>query len=615
MCGIAGISSFSSGLKNSELNNFIKKQIRSLTHRGPDAEGYFIEDRIALGHRRLSIIDPSEESNQPMQDISGRYIIVFNGEIYNYQEVKRQINEYPWQTNSDTEVILAAYIKWGNECLRKLNGMFSFAIWDKTKQELFIARDRLGVKPFYYHQKNQTFIFASEIRSILATGLINKDLNPKAVIDFLGYQAVKTPDTIAKDILQLPPGTFGVFNTEGFAIHTYWSMMEASQKPFSFNYQDTLDQVKNHFMEAVKSRMVADVPISAFLSGGIDSSAIVAIMTQLSPKPIETYSIVFKEKAFDESEYARIIAKKYGTQHTELLLNPSQLLNELPSFFSSMDSPTIDGINTYIVSKMVAQTGTRVTLSGLGGDELFAGYEGFRRYRQFNRYNSPFLKVFAPLLRHILPSTRAGNKLTQLADNPSWTLSSFYTNSRAIFLPNEIKALGLTSYDKNAWFNLNDPRVTNYPILSQYSIAELTNYTLDVLMKDTDQMSMASSLEVREPFFDYRLIEFILKVPDTFKYQSKIPKSLLVNALGNLLPPEIIHRPKKGFSFPWEQWIKTDLKDFCQTRLDSLSTRGLFEKKTIYQLWNNFLNHKHGIIWLHIWALVTLDAYLTENNL
>lgn len=614
MCGIAGFLSFSSNYTNNTLERIIKTQTNALSHRGPDAEGFFVDENIALGHKRLSIIDIDNSANQPFIDINNRFIIVFNGEIYNYRSLKLKIQNYPWKTNSDTEVILAAFQKWGTDCLQYLNGMFAFAIWDCLKNELFIARDRLGVKPLYYSYDETKLIFSSEIRSILSTNEVSKEINNEAIIDILGFQAVKTPRSIISAIKQLPPGHFAVYNKKSFTISQYWSITQ--EKPvFSLSYQETIHQTRNLLTEAVKSRMIADVPVGAFLSGGIDSSAIVAIMAQFSKKPVETYSIIFKEEEFDESKFAKIIANKYETKHTELLLNASHLLDELPEYFSKMDSPTTDGINTYVVSKIVAQAGGKVVLSGLGGDELFGGYPGFNRFRRFNQWSNLPIHTFFNLITPLLPNTRQGNKIIDLFKNKKVNLSTFYVNSRAIFLPKEIEDLGISLPRRSTWFDLNKGNLRNYPLLSQYSIAELTNYTLDVLLKDTDQMSMASALEIREPFFDYHLVEFLISVPDKFKYKPNIPKSLLVKSLGDLLPSEIVYRPKKGFTFPWEDWLRNDLFSFCTENIQALSQRGIFDKKALLMLLDDFKNNRNGVLWLHIWALVTIEAYLKENNL
>ncbi|WP_028521864.1 asparagine synthase (glutamine-hydrolyzing) [Runella limosa] len=616
MCGITGALTFRGNYSKDFIVSAVKKQTNLLAHRGPDSEGLFFEEGLGLGHRRLSIIDLNEASNQPFTEQSKRYTIVFNGEIYNYQHVKDELSFYPWQTSSDTEVILAAYIHWGPSCLQKLNGMFAFSIWDSFKQELFFARDRLGVKPFYYYYDQNIFTFSSELRSLIAGNFFTPILNPDSVSDFLIYQSVRTPHTFFKNVWQLPPGHWGLVSGINFKINQYWSILESPQSPFSnLNYNDTLLETKRLFTNAVQSRLVSDVPVSAFLSGGIDSSAVVATMASLSQTPIETYSIVFNEKEFDESEYAQIIAQKYHTKHTELLLKPSQFLDELPQFFRSMDSPTTDGLNTYVVSKLVASTGTRVALSGLGGDELFAGYDGFKRFKKFNQINYQWLKPIGSLIAPLLPRNRSWNKISQLLQSSEWDLYSFYSNNRNTFLKRELQQLGFNYNGNTSWIDFQNNQLHSKPALSQYSISELTHYTLDVLLKDTDQMSMASSLEVREPFFDYQFVEFILQVPDKYKYHSSTPKSLLVNALGELLPHEIIYRPKKGFSFPWKQWLRNDIRDFCEVHLEQLSHRQLFENQSIKTIWHNFLHDKQGITWLHIWALVTLEAYLSENKL
>lgn len=616
MCGITGIFSWGQSVSNEFITSAVRKQTNKLAHRGPDAEGFFFADGIGLGHRRLSIIDLSDSSNQPFTDKTERFTIVFNGEIYNYQQIKSELTSYPWKTSSDTEVILAAYIKWGPTCLHKLNGMFAFAIWDSLKQELFIARDRLGVKPLYYFKNQSSFSFSSELRSLTAGINSSPLIKTSSVVDFLKYQSIRTPHTFFENVWQLPPGHWGIISRDSFKIQEYWAIVRPSEHSIqNLSYADTLQETRRLFTEAIRSRLVADVPVSAFLSGGIDSSAIVAMMATLSSKPIETYSITFSEKEFDESEYAQIIAQKYQTRHTELLLKPSQFLDELPRFFQAMDSPTTDGLNTFVVSKLVASTGTRVALSGLGGDELFAGYEGFKRYQRFNSFNYSLLKPWATFIAPLFPSNRSGNKIRELLKASRWDLYSFYTNSRSIFLDNEIQKLGLACASNPSWVNFLNPNLISSQCLSQYSIAELTHYTLDVLLKDTDQMSMASSLEVREPFFDYKFLEFILQVPDKYKYQSQTPKSLLVNSLGDLLPNKIVYRPKKGFSFPWKQWIKNDIKGFCEEHLHLLGKRHLIDSQSIDTIWKNFLGDKQGITWLHIWALVTLEAYLRENQL
>lgn len=612
MCGITGIITFSSEYKSDDLYSIIKRQTSFLKHRGPDSEGIFVNDGLALGHRRLSIIDLNETSNQPLHDESKRYTIVFNGEIYNYNEIKSSIKDYSWQTFSDTEVILASYIKWGEKCLEKLNGMFAFAIWDSVLKELFIARDRLGVKPLYYFLKSNILIFSSEIKSITASNLVEKKINFNSVIDVLQTQSVRTPNSIIDNINQIPPGYFAKFNNNGFELQCYWKIDNLNLSPYKLSLNETILKTKELVSDSIKSRMVSDVQVGAFLSGGIDSSIVVSEMAKHTHLPIKTFSITFNHVDFNESKYSRFISQKYSTKHEEFLLEPISLIDEIPDFFQSMDTPTVDGINTYIISKIVAKTGIKVVLSGIGGDELFAGYSGFNRYKNFTLF--PFNSLHKILKLKIPNHNRTFNKIRSFLTQEELTLNEFYKINRAIYLHDETDKICNFTKPNPLWINLNSKSIKSYPILSQYSIAELTNYSLDVLLKDTDQMSMASSLEIREPFFDYKLIEFILQVPDKFKYSAQTPKSLLVKSF-NDLPNEIVYRQKKGFSFPWDSWIRSSLKDFCGDNLSDLSKRDIFIKKGIFDIWKDFHYKRNGISWLHIWSLVCVESYLRTNKL
>ncbi len=616
MCGIVGLIGFNKEIANPKIqamNQFIE-------HRGPDAEGFFIEDGIALGHRRLSIIDLAHAANQPMFDQENRHVIIFNGEIYNYKEIQSQL-DYPWKTNSDTEVILAAYKKWGKDCLSKFNGMFAFAIWDKVDKTLFMARDRIGIKPLYYVFKDGKFAFSSEMRSLLQSELIDKQIDRDGLCEYLSRIAVKTPRTILKDLYQLLPGHYAIFEANEFQSFEYWNIVqEIDVKNQPKTIEEARSKTKVLFEQSIRRRMVADVKVGAFLSGGIDSSAAVACMSMQSESPISTFSIVFDEKEFDESVYAKMVAEKYKTDHTEIKLRPSILIEELPGFFSDMDSPTVDGINTYIVSKLVKKTGIKVVLSGLGGDELFAGYSNFNRWTKYKKYGwiltNSMSKIFVSLCMKFL-SNRALSKIYDLQQVKENGLTQFYGNSRRIFLKHELEQLlDKPKHIENPdWIDLNSNLLKKYPTLSQYSVAEISNYTLDVLLKDTDQMSMAWALEIREPFFDYELIEYVLSVQDQFKMEKGTPKALLVKALGDLLPNEIVYRPKKGFSFPWNNWLRNELKDYCQASIERLESKGLFKKDSLNNYWNRFLNHDKAITWTHVWSFVVLEKWMSENDI
>lgn len=614
MCGINGII----GADEKHAEHAIRNMTAAMAHRGPDAEGFSSGKGFAFGHRRLSIIDLDHAADQPLHDQSGRYTIVFNGEIYNYREIREEL-DYPWKTHSDTEVIIAAYIRWGRDCLNKLNGMFAFAIWDREEECLFAARDRLGVKPFYYYASDGVFIFSSEIRSILASGMVSRKVDKASLADYLRMMTVRTPYTIIQNVFQLKPGECAIWKNGELTRSQWWSLINDGIAPKSATRKEVLNGVREKFKESVKSRMVADVKVGAFLSGGIDSSAVVAEMATQNPEQTETFSIVFRDKEFDESPFSRKIAETYHTRHTEFLLEPHDLIGHLPAYIRAMDSPTVDGINTYIVSKLVAETGIKVVLTGIGGDELYAGYSGFHRWKKYRKLSKlrliPGMKTLVRVLSGVVPNRKIA-KLAQLISRRDAGLSVFYANSRGLYLDNEISRLIRDPAPEHPhWIDLDQQALKKYPEFSQYSIAELSGYTLDVLMKDTDQMSMAWSLEVREPFFDYRLIEHALTVTDDQKYDGRTPKSIFVEAMGELLPPLIVHRPKKGFTFPWKNWLRGELSPYCSEALTSLAGRGLFHENELNKLWNAFLNERGDVTWMHIWSLVILEKWMNENNI
>ena len=397
MCGIAGILNLQS---ETNLNEPIRNMTNAIAHRGPDSDGFYVETtKVALGHRRLSIIDLSTSANQPFIDDSGRYILIFNGEIYNYLDVKPLLSDYNFKTTSDSEVILAAYIKWGADCLKHLNGMFAFAIWDKVAQTLFVVRDRLGIKPVYYYIDNQHFVFSSEIRSMLRSGFIPRQVDKEALRDFLSFQSVYAPATIIKNIFQLMPGEYAIVSSKGIQKTFYWRA-ETSPNGFEIPNKETAQKkVRELLTASIERRMMSDVPLGAFLSGGIDSSAVVALMAQASERPIDTFTVSFAEKQFDESRFADIVAKKYNTNHTTIRLTPDDFLKELPAALDAMDAPSGDGLNTYVVSKATKNAGITVALSGLGGDELFAGYSYFRHFQK--------IKTAYPLYWHLPQSLRS----------------------------------------------------------------------------------------------------------------------------------------------------------------------------------------------------------------
>ncbi len=438
MCGIAGIVQFDGGTPDRAA---IQRMTDRLAHRGPDAEGVHVADGIALGHRRLSIIDLSPEANQPMWDATGRYAIVFNGEIYNYADIRKAFPDYPFRTHSDSETILAAYAHEGPSCLNRFNGMFALAIWDVRENMLFIARDRFGKKPLYYALTDAGFVFASEVRSILASGLVPRVLATETLGDFLAYQAPMGPHTLIRGVHQLEAGHYAMIRDRRIEPKAYWTL--ALPAVIDVAPEEARKQVRELFLDAVQERLVADVPVGAFLSGGIDSSLIVACMAELQEQPIDTFTVCMPEGQGDESAYAEIIARKYNTRHHPVVIRPDAFLANLDEIFADMDSPSGDGPNTWLVSRYTREAGLRVALSGLGGDEWFAGYsksliyDRLLRHRYLVHLPRPVRSMVAFALARSGAASR--QKLARLLTLDHWDVSTIYPVLREV---NDARAIG-----------------------------------------------------------------------------------------------------------------------------------------------------------------------------
>lgn len=621
MCGIAGIVHFN------ETRPAVRSMIQSMTdamaHRGPDADGFWLEKNTALGHRRLSIIDLSSAANQPFADESGRFIMVFNGEMYNYREVRPLVSGYPFKTQSDTEVLIAAYVKWGPDCIKYFRGMFSFVIWDRQEQTVFMARDRMGVKPLYYFKNNDILLFASEVRAILATGLVRKEVNRSALIDYFNYQSISYPDSLIQDIVQLEAGTWMMIRKGKSEKKRYWDVTN-TVADFDFSDRSGIQKrIRELMVQSVRRRLVSDVPVGAFLSGGIDSSAIVGLMAEAGDSKPNTFNISFEDREFDESSYAGLVAKKFNTNHTRILLKPADFLDELHNALDAMDTVSGDGINTYVVSKAIRQNGMTVALSGVGGDELFAGYPFFGQYLQLQSkrglWKTPaaLRKILAVALSAGRPG---GKKMSRLLQLPSVDIDRVYPVFRQILSPSLLRRLTTLTGTEQCMTSVAEElterkrSIERLPLLSQVSVAEYLGYTQHTLLKDTDQMSMAASLEVREPFFDQDLVEFVLGVPDKWK-KPVYPKSLLVESLKPLLPDEIVHRKKQGFLFPWNVWLRKELRSFCDGHIRNMAQRPFIQGEQLLRYWKRFLAGDKNVRWSELWLFIVLDYWLEKNGI
>lgn len=615
MCGIAGIYNFKDGFP--ERSNILA-MTNAMRHRGPDASAVHAEDQIALGHARLAIIDLSPTANQPFKSANNRYRMVFNGELYNFREIREQIKDHQFVSSGDTEVLMEGFVRWGMDVLPKLKGMFSFAIWDTLEKELILCRDRLGVKPLYYYRDDERLVFASEIRAVLAADNIQRKISKEALDSYFSFQSINGQQSIIEGVKELKAGHYLRIKGNSIKESAYWVIGDTKNLYNGEPEVEVKKKIRNLLREAVAQRLVSDVPIGAFLSGGIDSSAVVGLMAEVSSARPETFNISFQEEAFDESPYAALIASKFNTRHHKILLKPEDMLDNLLPAFNAMDTPSGDGINSYVVSKAIRQSGITVALSGIGGDELFAGYPFFRQYKTLRKYKSIW-PIIEPL-RQLAALTISGEsskkeRLKMLLKAKNVNIESLYPIFRQN-LPNNMKnrLLNLDGYNSLTSNIFDYPSgINDLPDFSQVSAAEYLGYTQHTLLKDTDQMSMANSLEVREPFFDHELIEYVLRIPDNIKNPA-YPKKLLVESLAGLLPDEIVHRKKQGFVFPWANWMRVELREFCEQRIHAISDRDFVKKRALLQEWKRFLKGDPNVRWMEIWSFIVLESWIQFNN-
>lgn len=612
MCGIAGVLRFKPSQQND--SSQVKKMTDAMSHRGPDADGFYTDEHIALGHRRLAIIDLSEAANQPFADHTQRYLLIYNGEMFNFQEVKPRLKFKDYRTTGDTEVLVEAFAQYNIACLEFFKGMFTFAIWDKQEKALYLARDRMGVKPLYYYKDDKCLVFASEIRGVLASGAMSPKLNEQAITNFLKYQSVSSPNSIILEIHELPAAHYMKIKDGRCEIFNYWDITKLNPLPRT-DLSDIHANIYRLLERSVSQRLISDVPIGAFLSGGIDSSAVVGLMSRTSSSKPVTFNIAFEEKAFDESAYAELVAKKFNTDHHKIVLKPTIMLEELHNALLAMDTPSGDGINTYVVSKAVKNEGLTVALSGVGGDELFAGYPFFKKYHQLNKRSAAW--KFSAGIRKMASGFAGESKWNDLLETDTADISAIYPVLRQIISTNEIERLTRLKNSSDAVADLLFEKrdvIGRFPSFSQVSIGEYFGYTQQTLLKDTDQMSMAVSLEVREPFFDHELIEYVLAIPDDIKYPG-YPKKLLVESLGDLLPAEIVHRTKQGFTFPWKLWMRRELRSFCEDHIQRMCTRDFINADLLLRKWKNFLSDGKDQRWMQLWLFVILENWLEKNNI
>ena len=615
MCGIAGYGGFKNKVS-------LNSAISAIKHRGPDDDGVVYFKEAALGNTRLSILDLSSKGHQPMFNQDQSLCITFNGEIYNFSDVKKLLeNKYSFRSNTDTEVILNAYKEWGYKCLDKLNGMFSFVIYDKKKKLLFGARDRLGQKPLKYYFKNGTFIFASEIKALLALLPDKPEVDEEAIDNFLTLQYIPSPQTGFKSIYKLPPAHYFVYQKNKLFIQKYWALDLSKKENHTPKEWENL--IFYEIKRSVKSHLISNVPVGALLSGGLDSSIIVALMTQYTSQKINTFSIGFSEEEFDETPYARIVSKMFNTNHIELRITAKDLMNNIENITSIYDEPIADNstLPMLILAKL-AGTKVKVALTGDGGDENFAGYDRYtivnmsKFFSQLPQSLKAFLRIAAQTAFTYYPTkqTERIKRFFSTLEEPFYkkyaNYNAFFTNTikHDLYSSDFKKAIGINDTFKIHKF-LFDPKLNQ--LVNALKI-DINTYLPDDLLYKSDSASMAFGLELRSPFLDHVLMKKVAAMPSDLKVRFLTKKKILkdIASKNNLLPKKIIFRQKHGFTIPQNKWFKGSLKKYAYSTIMSSSINGKIFKKEKLEIYldnyfNTKLNYDNNIFALLILALWT----------
>jgi asparagine synthase (glutamine-hydrolysing) len=640
MCGIAGAVFWDGTPAGVDPLAVVRAMTDALAHRGPDGSGVVAcvtsqaEPRApvaVLGHRRLAIIDLTDRAVQPMKSLSAPIWLTYNGETYNFAALRRELQGagQVFASDSDTEVVLHGYDRWGEDVVDRLRGMFAFGIWDGRRQRLMLARDRFGIKPLYVHRGDRHILFASELRAILASGLVPRRLDAGALDQFLAYQSAPPPRTLVEGVEMLEPAQAAIFEMDRPSrVRQYWHLLDAAAPGAAIDPAAARARTRELLAESAALHMVSDVPVGVFLSGGIDSSALVALVRRSGAVP-RTFTVSCAGTPFDEGAYARAVAEAFETEHHELVLTEDDLLGRLPAALSSVDHPSGDGINTFVIASAVREAGVKVALSGLGGDELFGGYPSFRRLDWLARA-APMWGPSSRIVRHAaaaavrsVGASVAAEKAAAVLETDG-SLPQAFPVMRRLFTPAQRRALigGAAAQSTGD----GDPYVA---LLSQargraeagrrmafVSYAEARTYMHDVLLRDTDQMSMAHGLEIRVPLLDHHLVEHVIALPDAIKRQRRSPKPLLVGSLGVELPA-VVRRPKQGFVLPFSTWMKHGLRDLCEHSLgpSGLAGRSIFSSVAIADLWRAFLAGDRRTSWSRPWTLVALNVWLEQNRI
>ena len=631
MCGITGFLCRTPQRSDEELGDHVHRMNETLRHRGPDAGGTWTDAAagIALGHRRLSILDLTPAGNQPMHSACGRFCIVYNGEIYNHGELRRDLESHgqTFRGHSDTETLIEAVARWGVEAtVQRCIGMFVFALWDKRERRLILVRDRLGIKPLYYGWHNDVFLFGSELKALREHPAFDGEIDREALTLFVRHNYVPAPWSIYRGILKLPPGTMLTLSAEQGPENTrpvaYWSLedvvRQGREHPFVGSKAAAVDELESLLGDAVQQRMISDVPLGAFLSGGIDSSAVVALMQSRSDRPVRTFSIGFDEPSYNEAPYAKAIAEHLGTDHVEYYVSPKEAQDVIPRLPHLYDEPFADSsqIPTHLVSE-IARRHVTVSLSGDGGDELFGGYLRYDATRKFWSVFRWFPRSVRPLLSRTLRAI-APRLFAKVLTRRTYTLADLVAipDVRDVYLrlmshwsvPEEI-----VISDRYPAGPVADPHLWACcrHVLDRVMYVDTLNYLPDDILVKVDRASMGVSLEARVPVLDHRVVEFAWTLPRSFKVCHGEAKWVLRQVLERHVPRHLFDRPKVGFGIPINEWLRGPLRDWAESLLDEhrLSQEGYFHPSPIRRRWEEHISGKRD--WhYYIWDILMFQAWL-----
>ncbi|MBI2837410.1 MAG: asparagine synthase (glutamine-hydrolyzing) [Acidobacteria bacterium] len=626
MCGIVGF--------NWRDPDLVSRMATRISHRGPDQHGTYVDDRVSLGFRRLSIIDLSERGRQPManggcQFRRGSAQIIFNGEIYNFAEVREELEKrgHTFHSQTDTEVILHAYEDDGVDCLKRLNGMFAVAIWDPDAGQIFVARDRMGKKPLYYYTKGGKFIFSSEIKAILDCPAVERDIDRESLGLFLGHEFIPAPRTIFQDIHKLPAGHYLVAKNGSVEVHRYWDLRFS---PSQMTQQECEEGLRDAIDAAVKRRLRSDVPLGVFLSGGIDSSTIVAFMSRHFPGKIRTFSLGYRDKSYTELQYAKLVADRFGTEHAELLIDPvSPEIVEKVVYHADEPFSEFSVLPFYLICQKAREHVT-VCLSGEGGDEVFVGYDRFLASK-FDRYYRRIpsllrLKLLHPLVMrfgdqdekkgiwNVAKRFVQGSQLDPAGLHMRWQYFLERKDAERLLSPQFAGAVMADPFLPIRAMTGNGAFATE---LDRELYVEMRFMMAENPLMRTDKMSMAHALEVRAPLLDYELIDFVGRIPSRLKLQGWTTKAILKSALKGILPPEILYRKKQGYSFPIKHWLRHEMRDYMMQTFressflsDYISTSALNDLEREHD--DGSQNHSHilwGLMIFAIWHRTFLPSH------